>query len=124
MRVVTAHKGKRAMVCTVKGLSCHSSLMNQGVNAVEYAAELISFIRRKGSSLRLASQDSDQPPEVVNSRRGFDPPYSTFQSTVVRGGTALNIIPKECRFEYELRYIPCDNPNGTEQYTVLFSLFV
>ena len=110
MQVVTAHKGKSAKICKIKGHSCHSSLMDQGVNSVEIAADLISFIRKKGNELRKESEDENQSEERSNARKGFDPPYSTFQSTVINGGTALNIIPSDCYFKYELRYIPCDDP--------------
>jgi len=35
MKVVTGHKGKAAMRCTVRGHACHSALAPYGVNAVE-----------------------------------------------------------------------------------------
>ena len=43
--MVVGHKGKQAFRVRAKGLECHSSLAPQGVNAVDYAAELVVFIR-------------------------------------------------------------------------------
>ncbi|MGT2493031.1 peptidase dimerization domain-containing protein [Cupriavidus basilensis] len=45
MRVIVAHKGINAYRCCVKGQAAHSSLTPKGVNAIEYAARLICFIR-------------------------------------------------------------------------------
>ncbi|MGZ0247748.1 MAG: M20/M25/M40 family metallo-hydrolase, partial [Alphaproteobacteria bacterium] len=67
MKVVVAHKGKRSFACDVTGMAAHSSLAPSAVNAVEFAAEIVSFIRRKAKSLQ-----SDGPFE-----EGFDPPHAT-----------------------------------------------
>ena len=102
MKVVTAHKGKRAVDTRVRGLACHSSLAPSGVNAVEYAAELIAFM--KGTGRRLASQgyqDAD-----------YDVPHTTVHVGRIEGGTALNIVPADCRFEWEFRHLPADDPDA------------
>ena len=44
MEVVIGHKGKCAYQVVVKGLACHSGQAPFGVNAVDYAAKLISYI--------------------------------------------------------------------------------
>jgi acetylornithine deacetylase len=36
----------------------------------------------------------------------FDPPYTTCQSSTIEGGTALNILARQCRFQWEYRFIP------------------
>lgn len=100
MRVVAAHKGKVAYRVALRGKEGHSSNPGAGVNAVEYAAELIAFIRR------LARERANQGP--------FDPlyevPYTTLHVGKVQGGTALNIIPAACEFEFEVRHLPEDDP--------------
>ncbi|MDN0077646.1 acetylornithine deacetylase [Crenobacter sp. SG2303] len=102
MRVVAAHKGKAAFRVTVRGHEGHSSNPPAGVNAVEYAAELIAYIRS------LARERKQNGP--------FDPlyevPYTTLHVGTVRGGTALNIIPAECVFDFEIRHLPEDPPDG------------
>ena len=88
MGVITGHKGKSSWRVRVKGFECHSSLTHQGVNAVEYAAELIHCIRG------LARDKRENGPFD----EAFDPPYTTVHTGVVNGGTALNIVPKDCEF--------------------------
>jgi acetylornithine deacetylase len=98
MRVVSEHKGKIAMRVEVRGQAGHSSNPAAGVNAVEYASELIAFMRRFNQH-----KQSEGP---------FDPQYEVPHTTLhvgsVHGGTVLNIIPPECTFEFEIRYLPED----------------
>lgn len=99
MGVVIGHKGKSSWRVKVKGFECHSSLTHQGVNAVEYAADLIMSIRALGHHKR------DQGPFDP----AFDPPYTTVHTGVVNGGTALNIVPRDCEFLFEFRNLPVDD---------------
>jgi acetylornithine deacetylase len=41
----------------------------------------------------------------------YDPPYTTIHTGVLQGGTALNIVPKECHFDFEFRNVPEDDPH-------------
>jgi len=38
-------------------------------------------------------------------------PYTTVHSGVIRGGTALNIVPRDCQFDFEIRHLPFDDPD-------------
>jgi acetylornithine deacetylase len=100
LKPVLGHKGKLAMRCDVHGAACHSAYAPQGVNAIEYAAELIGELGRIGSRLRA--------PELHDPR--FDPPFSTVQTGTISGGKALNIVPADCRFDFEVRALPAQNP--------------
>src|SRR5690606_8952845 len=40
----------------------------------------------------------------------FDPPFSTVQTGLIKGGRALNIVPAECEFDFEIRAIPGYDP--------------
>ncbi len=95
MSMVLGHKGKLSYRVTVSGLSCHSAYISNGVNAVEYAAELIAFIRNMNT--RVQQQLTDQ---------SYTVPHSTFHVGTINGGTALNIVPRECEFEFEIRNLP------------------
>ncbi|MCP4874629.1 MAG: acetylornithine deacetylase [Gammaproteobacteria bacterium] len=95
MSMVLGHKGKVSYRVTVNGLSCHSAYISNGVNAVEYAAELIAFIRTMNSR---AQQQTIDP--------SYSVPHSTFHVGNINGGTALNIVPKTCEFEFEIRNLP------------------
>lgn len=96
LRPVLGHKGKLAMRCQVHGAACHSAYAPQGVNAIEYAARLIGHLCEIGEELAR--------PEHHDPR--FDPPYSTVQTGLIEGGRALNIVPAECRFDFEVRALP------------------
>ena len=100
LKPVLGHKGKLAMRCHVKGASCHSAYAPYGVNAIEQAARLIGRLAEIGQ--RLAA------PEHHDER--FDPAYSTVQVGVIQGGTALNIVPADCRFDFEVRALPAFEP--------------
>ena len=95
MQVVIGHKGKLSYKCIVRGLEAHSSLAPQGVNAVEYAAELIAYL--KGMARQI---QKDGPFDDV-----YDITHTTVHTGTVHGGTALNIVPKDCSFEFEFRCI-------------------
>lgn len=110
LKPVLGHKGKLAMRCDVHGAACHSAYSPQGVNAIEYAAELIGELRRIGLSFR--------EPQHQDAR--FDPPFTTVQTGVISGGKALNIVPADCRFDFEVRTLPDHDPyviaHQLEQY--------
>ena len=100
MRPVIAHKGKNGYRCTVRGLAGHSAYAPAGVNAVEYAAEAVAFLKS------LARRHRDEGPYD----RGFDVAHTTVHTGVLHGGTALNVIPHECTFDFEFRHLPGDDP--------------
>lgn len=110
LKPVLGHKGKLAMRCDVHGAACHSAYAPQGVNAIEYAAELIGELGRIGSRLRAV--------ELQDAR--FDPPFSTVQTGLISGGKALNIVPADCSFDFEIRTLPDQNAHDVarqlEQY--------
>ena len=45
-----------------------------------------------------------EAPEKCDPR--FDPPYSTLHVGMIRGGTARNILARECVFHWEFRGLP------------------
>jgi acetylornithine deacetylase len=96
MRIAAAHKGKSAYRCCVKGLAGHSATPHLGVNAIEYAAELVSFLR---SNARALQSDGAADPR-------YDPPYSTVQTGKITGGVAVNVVPDHCEFDFEIRELP------------------
>jgi acetylornithine deacetylase len=100
MKPVIAHKGKNSYRCRVHGLEAHSALAHQGVNAVEAAAEIVAYL--KGMARRRRENGPFD--------HGYAPPYTTIHTGVIHGGTALNIVPRECSFVFEFRNIPADDP--------------
>lgn len=100
MKPVLGHKGKLAMRCQVKGAACHSAYAPSGVNAIEYAARLVSRLSDIGSELAQPRHHDER----------FDPPYSTVQTGLIQGGRALNIVPADCAFDFEVRALPGFDP--------------
>jgi acetylornithine deacetylase len=102
MQPVTGHKGKRSFRCRVHGFECHSALAHLGVNAIEAAAELVALLKAMARRRRDAGPFD---PEYI-------PPYTTIQTGVIHGGTALNIVPKDCSFDFEFRLLPGEDPDA------------
>jgi acetylornithine deacetylase len=96
MRVVVAHKGINVYRCRLHGHAAHSSLTPSGLNAIEYAARLICFIRDLADEFRTKGPfDGD-----------FDVPFSTGQTSLIKGGNAVNTVPSECELVFEYRNLP------------------
>src|SRR5690606_40393401 len=66
------------------------------VNAVEAAAELVNHIRTIARRMETEGPFNKQ----------FDPPFTTLQTGLMKGGTAMNIVAKRCDFSFEIRNIP------------------
>ncbi|MEZ7848054.1 MAG: acetylornithine deacetylase [Polaromonas sp.] len=102
MQVVVAHKGKHAYKTSVRGFEAHSSLTPQGVNAVEIACEFVANL--KAMHRQLAK---DGPFDPV-----YDVPHTTIHTGVIHGGTALNIIPRDCEVTWEIRHHHLNSPEA------------
>ncbi len=101
MQVMTAHKGQRVYRCCVRGLDAHSSLAPFAVNAIEYAARMVSYIRSMAAEARATGPRDDK----------FSVPHTTMQTAIIAGGTAPNIVPRDCEFQFDVRYLPGTDPS-------------
>ena len=95
MSIVVANKGAAIYRCRIKGRPVHSSLRDQGVSAVELAAELIVFLN--GLQRRLNAAECHE---------GFDFAHSSVHVGEIHGGTAHNITAADCEFVFEIRALP------------------
>jgi len=101
MQVVNGHKGISSWRVVVTGHEAHSSLTHLGLSAVSVAVELMHKLTV------LARQLEQQAiPES-----GFVPPHATLTIGQVNGGTAVNILARECSFVFDLRTLPGDSPD-------------
>lgn len=102
MGLIRAHKGKIGGHVTVTGHAAHSGVAHLGANAVEAAGEAIARLKTIQRRLR------DEGPY----RDEFDDPkYTTIQTCMVHGGTAVNIVAAQCTFDFDIRYLPGENPH-------------
>lgn len=99
MRVANRHKGKVTLRVDVKGRACHSSVASRGVNAVTFAARLIGEIDDLPQTWPGGMHDD-----------GFATPHATLSVGPIHGGVSVNIVPDQCTFEVELRYLPGESP--------------
>ena len=95
MRVIRAHKSMNVIRVDLHGVSAHSSLTPQGVNAIEYGAELIRFVRSAADELRASGPYDD----------AFDVAWTTCSVNLVSGGIAVNTVPEDCSITFEFRSI-------------------
>jgi acetylornithine deacetylase len=94
LQPIHAGKGYCLAEILVKGSEGHSAYPALGRSAVFRAARLISRLEKIAEELK-----EEQHP-------GFDPPYTTLNVGLIRGGSAKNVIAGECRFTLEWRPIP------------------
>lgn len=99
MRIANAQKGCSFFRTRISGLDGHSSAPDRGVNAITAAAAIIGEIERL-----YAEAKSRASPES-----GFDPPHTTLSVGTIAGGSAVNIIARDCAFEWDLRTLPDDD---------------
>ncbi|HHY63913.1 MAG TPA: ArgE/DapE family deacylase [Clostridiaceae bacterium] len=92
-KIITANMGFIFFKVTVKGVSIHSGLKWQGVNAIEKAMLLIDAL-------------SDLEKEWMMIYKHPYLPVPTINIGVIDGGVAGSAVPSECSFSFCLHYIP------------------
>jgi acetylornithine deacetylase len=95
--VVSAHKGIRDYEVIVSGREAHSSDPRFGRSAIHEAVALMEAILE----IARSASTGPAPAEAL-----FDPPWPTLTIGRVSGGTASNILARECRFTFDVRTPP------------------
>jgi acetylornithine deacetylase len=93
MKIVSVHKGMRVFDVTVTGREAHSSQRDQGVSAISAAVELMNLI----------GQMNAEALEMIAADDPCSPPGTTLSVGIVHGGTAANILARQCQFRWDLR---------------------
>ncbi|MFT4095893.1 MAG: acetylornithine deacetylase [Rhodoblastus sp.] len=96
MQVADAHKSVSTYRTRVRGHESHSAKLHQGVSAVHVAARLVMALEKIGAEIAEETERSDR----------FDPPVSTVHVGVINGGTARNIMARDCALLWEFRGLP------------------
>lgn len=100
MVAVSGHKGIASFRVTVSGREAHSSLTHLGVSANMAAIRLMAGLVELSERLEREA-DPNSP---------FTPKGATLTIGQVNGGTAVNILARECVFIFDLRTPPGQDP--------------
>lgn len=100
MEVADAHKSIVTCLTTVHGHEAHSARPALGANAVTAACDLVAGLNRIADLMIERGDPSGR----------FDPASTTVHVGTIQGGTARNILAKECRFLWEYRGLPDLDP--------------
>lgn len=97
---ILRHKGKAALRIVARGVSGHSSRTDLGSNAIHKLLPVLAAAVETAEALKGGPLDTS-----------FEPPYSTLQVGVIRGGAAINIIPDTAELHVEARAIAGMDPS-------------
>ena len=102
MEVVNGHKGITSYFVTVTGHEAHSSLTHLGLSANMVAVRL----------MHLLTQIADRLEREADAASPFLPAHPTLTIGQIHGGTAVNILARECVFVFDLRCPPGVDPQA------------
>ncbi|HYD44041.1 MAG TPA: acetylornithine deacetylase, partial [Phenylobacterium sp.] len=102
MQAVSGHKGIATWTVTVTGREAHSSQTHLGASAIMVAVDLMTELKALADRLEREADPAS----------AFTPKHATLTIGVIHGGTAGNILARECRFLFDLRTPPGMDPQG------------
>jgi acetylornithine deacetylase/succinyl-diaminopimelate desuccinylase family protein len=91
--IVNCHKGLVRWRTSTTGRACHSSLPEQGINAIHRMAAVLIAIEQYAEWLRTSPADPVLGPATINVGR-------------ITGGSAVNLVPDWCTIEIDRRLLP------------------
>lgn len=102
MRVINGHKSITLVRVHFHGVAAHSSLTPRGVNAIEYAGQLVRFVHSVADEFREHGPYDE----------AFDVPFTTCTVNLIEGGNAVNTVPADCVIHFEFRSIGAVDPTA------------
>ena len=103
MELVVAHKGKTSWRCRVRG--------SRGAFVADAARRQRGADRVRDRRVHRAAR-ARLPRRRPARRRATTSRTRPCTSASIRGGTALNIVPRDCAFDFEIRHLPFDDPEA------------
>jgi acetylornithine deacetylase len=100
MGVVNAQNAGGGIVATFTGFEAHSSMTHLGVSAVHFAGDFIHWLNEL--QVELAERKHPHLDTVPN--------HTTINVGIIKGGTAGNILARECTLNWGYRTLPGDDP--------------
>ena len=99
MGVVNAQNAGGGIVATFTGVEAHSSMTHLGVSAIAFAGDFIHWLNEL--QVELAQRKRTDIDTV--------PGHTTINVGIVSGGTAGNILARECTLRWGYRTLPGDD---------------
>ncbi|MCK5300087.1 MAG: ArgE/DapE family deacylase [Candidatus Aenigmarchaeota archaeon] len=91
--IVTGEKGTLRLQYTFIGKQAHGSIPKDGINAIHFASEFVQKIK----NYTLHHEPN----------KDFTPP--TINIGLIKGGSAINIVPGKCDVTLDIRFLPDQN---------------
>ena len=91
--VMNSSKGLLELQLIFEGISAHSSLLNQGENAIEKCFNFLNEF--KMFYYKIENEKNDN----------FEIPYTTMNIGKITGGNSINIVPNKCEIWIDFRII-------------------
>lgn len=104
MRMIRGHKSINLATVTLRGVAAHSSLTDQGVNAIEHAASVVRYWRGRSDAWRAEGPFDEAYPIA----------HTTGSVNLISGGNGVNIIPAHCAVTLEFRSIGTPDDDKAE----------
>ena len=102
MQVATGHKGKIALRATCTGRELHSAMAPLGLNALHLGAEFLAAVRGLQAEVAATGlRDAD-----------YDVPFTTLHGGKMNGGVQVNIVPKSCVLDFEIRSLAAEDTDA------------
>lgn len=98
LRVVRMHKGHLKGRVAATGRPAHSGYPHLGVNAIEIAGRALTRLVELSSQFRSERTDT--------SRYFPECPYPVLGVGMIRGGSAVNVVPANCEIDFGMRLLP------------------
>ncbi|HEY4166911.1 MAG TPA: acetylornithine deacetylase [Reyranella sp.] len=100
MGVVNAQNAGGGINATFTGFEAHSSMTHLGVSAIHFAGDFIHWLNEL--QVELAARKHPHLDTVPN--------HTTINVGIITGGTAGNILARECTLNWGYRTLPGDDP--------------
>jgi len=97
LRIVYGHKGVLRGKIEVIGKAAHTSVADEGINAIDGMTDVILALRQMASSLAGGLTSG------------------SFTVSIIEGGTGINIVPARCVIQYDRRLVPGDTDESVRR---------
>lgn len=94
LRIGLGHKGKIGYRADCRGVARHSAEAPLALNALHLASDMVTALRALQDDLAENGARED----------GYSVPYATVHAGVLKGGTAVNVVPSEAHLVFETRF--------------------